>query len=515
MVKLLDHWGRPITPYTYADRRQYAAAKTTRLTGDWQPVGQSVNWLIDSSNQRIRNRVRQLVRDFPYFARAVNVLVNFTVGRAITYQARIKAPDGSLQKQLNQQMEDAFNFWADEADIAGKLHFHDMMRLCKRQDVEIGEFLLVKVNSPERGRFCPFALQVYEADWLDSRNDTYAGYGKGVTATRTGTETWQGIEYDTGTGRILAYNFIDPDGWGKAVKIDAADVIHGFETLRPGQLRGVSPFAPAVLVTHDLSDFMDAEMDAAKMAAKWLGFIETPDPAGFQVLRAIDNPNDPTQRLEEIENAILEYLRPGEKVTLASHDRPGSNFGPFTSLILRMVAVTVGVSYELLTGDYQGLNYSVLRGIRNDLIQEFRPIQARHVRQFCWPIFKAALDSMVLAGRLRLPDYFSNPYPYLKCQWMPAGMPPIDPLKEGRADADAIASLLKSPQECAAARGRDYEEILDEIADARRMQEERGLSVEDVTKSTKSNPGSLMDEDEEDSSSQSEPRAAHLSVIRR
>lgn len=496
--------------------RQYAAAKTTRLTGDWSPISQNVNTSISASNPAIKARVRQLVRDFPYFARAVNVMVDFTVGQGLAFQSRVRNEDGKINKPVCQQIESAFSFWADEADISKKLHFYDLMRLAKRQDVEVGEYLLVKSKSSDKSRFLPYSLQIYEADWLTTQNDTLFGAGVGLSRSKNGVEIWQGIEYNTETGAVIAYHFTDPDGWGRKTKrIPASDVIHGFETLRPGQLRGVSPFAPAVLVAHDLSDYMDAEIDGAKMAAKYLGFVETGDIQGFQALRTTANPENPNQPLEELENAIIEYLRPGEKITLSSTNRPGNAFDPFTRLILRMVAISVGVSYELLSGDYQGLNYTVLRGVRNDLITQFRPIIKRHERQFCWQVFKPFMDWAVLSGKLNLPDYFANPYAYLKAQWIPQGMPPVDPLKEGRSDADAIDSLLKSPQEVAAARGRDLEEVYDEIAAARAMQEERKIEPRKVSTSTKSNPASLDDEEEEKSDQESAGTRALIPFARR
>lgn len=477
--------------------RQYAAAKTTRLTGDWSPVSRNVNTTVSLSNATIKARVRQLVRDFPYFAHAVNVLVDFTVGQGLTFQSRMRDEHNKLNKLVCQKIEDSFAFWADEADIAGKLHYYELMRLAKRQEVEVGEFLIVKAQVPDRNRYLPYALQIYEADWLTTQNDTFFGTGIGLSKSSNGVEIWQGIEYKVQSGEILAYHFSDPEGWGRKTKrIPASDVIHGFDTLRPGQLRGVSPFAPAVLVAHDLGDYMDAEIDGAKMAAKWLAFVETGDLAGFQALRTTTNPDNDEQQLENIENAIIEYLRPGEKVNLASSNRPGNAFDPFTRLILRMVAITVGVSYELLSGDYQGLNYTVLRGVRNDLITQFRPIVKRHERQFCWKTFRPFLDWAVLTGKIKLPDYFDNPYPYLKAQWIPQGMPPVDPLKEGRAEADAISNLLRSPQEVAASRGRDYEEVLDEIQAARQMQAERDLEVISTSKSLKGNAASLDDQND-------------------
>jgi capsid protein len=44
--------------------------------------------------------------------------------------------------------------------------------------------------------------------------------------------------------------------------------------------------------------------------------------------------------------------------------------------------------------------------------------------------------------------------------WIPAGMPSVDPLRDGKADIDAINAKLKSPQQVILARGDDPEEVL-------------------------------------------------------
>jgi capsid protein len=73
-------------------------------------------------------------------------------------------------------------------------------------------------------------------------------------------------------------------------------------------------------------------------------------------------------------------------------------------------------------------------------------------------------------------------------------MEPIDPLKESKAHVDQLDSLLRSPQEIAAARGRDYEEILDEIQQAEEMSRKRGLSRGQVNTALASNPATIEDE---------------------
>ena len=90
---------------------QYAAAKTTRLTGEWSPVDSNVNDIIGASAPAVRARIRQLVRDFPYFARALKLIADYTVGSGIMFQSRIRNPvDNKLDKKKIQAVEDTFNF---------------------------------------------------------------------------------------------------------------------------------------------------------------------------------------------------------------------------------------------------------------------------------------------------------------------------------------------------------------------------------------------------------------------
>jgi len=474
----------------------YAAAKTTRLTGAWSVANPNVNDIIGLSAPIIRSRVRQLIRDFPYLARAANIMVDYSVGPGIMFQSHARGADGKQDKRRIQQIEDAFAWWMDEADAAGKLHFHEIMRLTKRQDLESGEFLTVKTFPKRPNQFLPFAQQIYEADWLSGAHDTYGSGGIGMSANPGDKEVRQGIEYEKATGRVTGYWFQDPHYGGKDVYVPANLVGHGFDTLRPQQLRGVSPFAPGIVVARDLADYMDAEIDAAKMAAKYLAFVETADPAGRQAWLATDGTSaaGAEQKIEEMENAIIEYLRTGEKVTIAQNNRPGATFSPFVRLVLTMLSITTGAPYELISGDYQGLNFSTARIVRNDFSQQLRPISVRHIRQYCMPAFRSFMDVAVMSGKLTLPGYWQDPRRYQECEWQPPGMDAVDPLREAKSQIEAISYGLKSPQEVARERGKDLEEIYEEIQAAQALAKEMGLVFNAAGTSAKSNPAAIMKE---------------------
>jgi len=457
---------------------QYAAAKTTRLTGDWRALNTNVNELVKNSAPNVRARVRQLVRDFPYFSNAVNIIVDYTVGQGIVFQSKVHKVNGDLDQKNIDRIEYAFRAWMDDCDIAGRLHYYEMQRLAKKQDVESGEFIVVKRQVKKQ-----LKLQMLESDWLDvNKNEK----DKKLTVD-------QGVEYDYNSGRPVAYHFVDPDGWGKTMRIPAESVIHGFDTLRPGQVRGISPLASGVLVAHDLSEYMDAEIDASKLAAKYLAFVKTPDIASRQLALTKEEVSGKNQYIDTLENGIIEYLNPGEDITLASNPRPGSNFPPFVKLVLCMLSATTGVPYEMISKDYQGLNYSTARTVRNDFAKSLKPIVQRHVRQFCNPTFKAFMEHAVMSGIL---PYTLSDTRYLDCEWQSPGMDSVDPLKETKAWISAVEAQIRSPQDIIRASGRDPEAVLQEIQQWQKWREEYGIQDPVMPSTASANNPEAVEEQE-------------------
>jgi lambda family phage portal protein len=439
--------------------RKYAAAKTGTQTGAWRPIDSGVNDEIGSSKELLNARTRQLVRDMPHFARAVNVMVDFTVGDGIRLQSRVSDGNGGVNTELSKTIEEAWNRWGDECDVTGQLSIHEMAQLAKRQDVEIGEFVILKQMTRKVGKRNPLA------DRLGDFNATPKGNN----------DISYGVEYNTTTGAPTAYHFVNDD-WRPATRVKASQVYHGFQSLRPGQYRGVSPFAPA----------------AAQLASKHLAFVTSDDPEKTQAAFGVNNSSTYNRMVEDIGAATIEYLQTGETVNFATYNRPGSGFDPFTKFSLRTLAITVGIPYEVLTGDMSGVNFSTMKGAMNAFDKSLRPVQARHIRQFYQAIYNDWMDAAVLSGDLVLPGYFSDPARYQAATWVAPGLAQIDPLKEGKADVEAIQNLLRSPQDVIKKQGKDPEVVLEEAI------EEAGLKPEPISLSDTTNPAALMDEDEEE-----------------
>lgn len=471
--------------------RGYAAAQTTAHTGAWNPAQVDVNAILRADGPLLRARTRDLARNNPHISRACEALVDLVVGVGHDYQARVVGPGGELDEEANRRIEEYLARFAEQADFAGDLHLGELERVAKRGEVEAGEVLVVRRVVDDPARVCPLAYQLIEPERLAVWN----------TAPEAGNEVDRGVEFDPRTGRRVAYH-IDRDGPSYAprapVRVPAPYVFHLFDRLRPGQLHGVTPFAAGVLMADALGDLMSSELQGSRMAAKWLAFVTSKDREAAR--RGNGGEMDAEGRLvEHFDSGMIQWLDQGEQVTLAQANRPGVTFDPFVSLLLESLAASAKLPVEMISGRYRGLNYTTIRGSRNDLAQALRPAHARHQRQLLTPLCREVIAAGVLTGRLELPGFWDDPRAYLAGEWIPPGMDPVDPLKEGRAAADQVRSNLDSEPAWIRRRGRDPEMVLRERAAYQKRARALGLVAAPVATGENTAPSQLTrkDADEE------------------
>ena len=449
--------------------KRYHAAELDRISGGsggWWPKGTDHNRLIAQANPILRARVRDLVRNFPPFGRACRSISAFVVGKGSRFQSLAHYPDGTPNLKARRKIEDRFRGWMDDADVARKLHFYEMQGLAKRQESECGESLFRFVQPRRRGRH-PFALQMHEAEELTSFE---------VVGKDPDTEIFQGVEYDALTGEPLGYHFQSSANLSTRYttwREPAENCLHIFDVLRPNQMRGVSPFAPAVLCARDMADYTESELDSARLAARWLAFVKQDATVfGRKMPGAVER-----EDVEDMESAIIDYLRPGEEMQFAQNPgRPGDSFDRFGRFVLRMVAITVDLPYEVLSGDYLGINYTTSKASRNDFSMFLVPQQFRLEQHLIRPVFHRWLDYEALTQDY-LPGYFDNPLLYRRAMWIPAGMPSVDPLRDGKSDIDAVTAGFKSPQQVILARGGDPEEVVMQRKEWARLCDEHGVDA--------------------------------------
>jgi lambda family phage portal protein len=438
-------------------RRAYQGARVNRLTADWVTSGTSADSEIRSSFKALRNRARQLVRDNDYARQAVRAIQNNVIGQGVKLQpqAMVQREQG-LDDVINQQIMLAWHQWSHKrrCDVSGLLGFHDIERLLVRSMAESGEVFIRLIRQPFGGSRVPFALQVLEADYLIDDD---------VPQAATGNTVRLGIEVDSYL-RPQAYHFYanhpgdtyagNPRTNGRRIRVPADEVIHLFLSERPGQTRGVTWFASALMRLHMLHGYEEAEVVRARAASALMGFITSPE--GELVGDEIYDGD----RVSEFTPGVFKYLQPGESVTVPDLNAPDGQLEPFTRSMLRAAAAGIGVSFESISKNFSESNYS---SSRLSLLEErdtYKVMQRYMIENFHQEVFAAWMDMAVLSGELNLPGYETNPERYRTAKWVPRSWEWVDPQKEVNAYKIAVRSGFKTLGQVIAEQGGDLDDYL-------------------------------------------------------
>ena len=93
-------------------------------------------------------------------------------------------------------------------------------------------------------------------------------------------------------------------------------------------------------------------------------------------------------------------------------------------------------------------------------------------------VYETFVMSVVLAGAVKAPANFWNKLDeYLEHEWVASPKAWIDPAKEANANKIALATGQKTFKEICAENGRDFEEVLEEIANTKAYAEKLGLDL--------------------------------------
>ena len=337
---------------------------------------------------------------------------------------------------------------------------------------ESGEVLIrLRDRRVEDGLAVPLQLQVLEPDHLDSLKSSELPDGGFIV---------QGIEFDS-LGRRRAYWLFPThpgDSRGRMLvskPVPTAQVLHLYERLRPGQVRGVPWFAPVILKLRDLDDYDDAELMRKKIEACFAAFVTG---AQDEDTLGKTNINAAGDRIEAFEPGMIEYLEPGKDVKFATPSANGG-YAEYMRLQLHAVAAGVGLTYELLTGDLSQVNYS---SIRAGLIEFRRRMEALQwqviVPGLCQPVWSRFVTLAQVSGKL--------PEGPITAEWTAPRFEAVDPLKDIQADILAVRAGVMTLKEAIARQGYDPAQVLSEIAATNAELDAAGITLDtDPRRSTK------------------------------
>ncbi len=455
-------WNRLRHALGFDKRRSFDAAGGGRRWENARTV-ESLNAAILAGASVSARRAGYYARNNPWVAAAVQGLVANAVGTGIKPRSRHPDPD------VRARLHGLWNRWTDKADASGLTDFYGMQALAMRAMAESGEIFARLRVMDDGSAAVPLRLELLDLNQVPLTLNSDIGNGARIRA---------GIEFNA-LGQRVAYHVYNnrPDDPLSPMALDvvrlpAADVIHLFNPLAPGQLRGITWLAPILLRLHELDQYEDAALVKAKVAALFTGFIRDPD----GTVAGLNNGSGVNGVLQVgMEPGSLIPLPPGADIQFSDPADPG-DYGAYVKNHIRAIASGLGLPYELVSGDLEGVTYS---SIRAGLVEFRRRVeQLQHsvlVFQFCRPVWERFVRMAALEGAIPAHDFDRDPDAYLACDWLPPKWDWVDPLKDARAEIEQIRAGLKSRSQSIAERGYDSEEVDAAIASVLAREEELGL----------------------------------------
>ena len=165
---------------------------------------------------------------------------------------------------------------------------------------------------------------------------------------------------------------------------------------------------------------------------------------------------------EKISTGVFTQLPEGVEFQAYDPQHPTGQYQAFIKTVLRGASSGLGVSYNTLANDLEGVNYSSLRsGVLEERMQ-CRIKQKFFIQQVCKPIFKEWLNHAMTTGKLPFPKSKLNKF--LEVEWQPRGWSWVDPLKDVQAHKEQLKLGLITRREISATAGRDFEDTLKQLA---------------------------------------------------
>ncbi len=462
LISIAPDWGlRRVRARATAQllERHYEAAQGGRRTSGWQRFSSDANAANGPALTALRELSRDLRRNNGWAKRGIQAIVNNTVGWGIMPKP------SSRSRARSQTAIELWNEWAESTscDFDGRLNFYGLQRLAMETIAESGEVLVLRQPAASVDNLpIPLRLQVLEPDHLDTnRSGSLAGGGQIV----------DGVEFDK-QGRRVAYWIFGshpggqtlPSARFESTRVTADRVLHVYRVDRPGQIRGVPWLASAITRLKDLDDFEDAELMQQKIAACFGAFVTDLEGAATSIGK-----QDPKNaQLEHLQPGHIAYLPPGKQVTFAQP--PSVQDSSFSERALRRIAVSLGVPYEELTGDYSQVNYSSARMARLAHwanVHEWR--EHMLMPQLCAGVWAWAMEhARELEGWPSVPA----------AQWAAPPMPILEPDKEGLAYLRLVRVGAMTWQQMVRELGYDPMEQLDEIEELNKELDKRGIALD-------------------------------------
>ena len=446
----------------------FAGAGINRLTQSLANWSAGINADLDGNLGILRARARQLCQNNEFGRRFLSLVAGNVIGKVgPTLQVRALDPQGKLDTAANGIIETAYNQWRERCDVRGMLSLAQIEQISIKGVARDGEALIRFV----RNRDLPngIGLQLLEADRIDDQLNRTLDNGNDI---RMGIEVnsqlrpvacWIKTTHpgDTLTHRVTGAGT-------ERVPID--QLLHIYLPERAEQVRGYTWMHAVILRMAMLHAYEEAAVVAARVGAAKMGVFTRKEGTGGAIANQVAD--GVSAGIPQISAEAGEFFELPEGYTLESWnpEYPHANFDSFLKACFGGVATGLNVATHNLTGDMTQVNYSSARIAELSERDMWELMQEWWISAVSRRIYNAWLESALIRGDIKFPksgkalpadklQKFAEAARFQGRRWQW-----VDPVKDIEAAEREIALNIRSRTEVAASRGRDFEDVIAELA---------------------------------------------------
>lgn len=475
MSKILDQYGRPMARL----KRSYNAAQPVARYGDLGSSRGSADYELRNSLAELRAKARFLARNSTAIKRYIQLMkVNVVGEKGFLLKSRVRMANGKVHVTLNDQVETAWTNWCMEPTVDGQMNIIGLLNQMVSTWCRDGEVIWEIVYGAEYPD--GISINPIESDLLDETLNS--------ENPATGNEIRMGVEVNK-YGRPVAYHFLTThpgDLTWYSYKADkryrrvAADrVIHMFIRDRPGQTRGEPPTSAVVLSIKMSDGYREAETMNRRLRSALMGFFtrDLPQLGGVSEIadREVTDEENPLFEMD-MEPGRLKQLPDG--MSFSSFDPGGmqGDFDKFDGQIKKDVAMGLGISTMSHGMEVQGVSYSSGRTVIQEDRDLYRTMQCFFIDNGLLKLFRKWLPRHILSDASQIRPSMTMTI-LSRVTFRARGWDWVDPSKDVKANAEALATKQTSLARIAAARGIDRDDLLDEIQEDEEAAASRGLTL--------------------------------------
>lgn len=492
-----------LAPLAVKSEAYQAASGTHPDLRNWWPTQGSADSDLIPELTAIVRRARDLERNHGVAGGARQTILDNVLGCGLwlapTPNYIALGKDRKWATDWRRGVKSKWRLWAEEryCDAAETLTLDGLATLMFNGAWLNGDGLALPLWMPRTGYPAATTLQVIEADRLSNPNGAADGpkLRGGVAINEYGAPQgyWirnahPGERFWYMNGDVGRWTFIPAyTPWGRRRVIHAPN-----ERTRAAQSRGVPALAGVLQQFKVLGDYQQAELKSAVVNAMVALVTESSIGQDGLVELLSSDPNALSKYVEGLNSrgrsainftgAQIIPLVTGEKFSSFSPGRPSTAYEPFVTTVFRHIATGLNIPYELLMKDFSKTNYSSARA---SLLEAWRFFIGRRnwlAQTFYQAAYELWLEEMVQRGDIEAPGFYDNKAAYCRARWIGPGRGWVDPYKEAQAAQLRMDIFVSSLEDECAEQGKDWEEVLEQIAEENARLAELGLTRSQVQK---------------------------------